>query len=246
MPDFNRRIGRRLLLGGGAAVLAPPLPAHTQGAGPAPAGDGVGQGNQQPEITVDRARTAPIPIAVPNFTGQLGTGITGVISNNLARSGLFRPIEQAAQVGQGLGQGDGGDAPNFAAWKATGAQALAAAGSSRPDVVLLDLGLPDMDGVEVIAGLRGWTQVPIIVLSARQDSGDKVQALDAGADDYVTKPFAMDELLARLRALGVGVVDPHTWVLDPDPERAEVARHLDPSGLLNPGKLPARSPVGAD
>ena len=124
MPDFNRRIGRRLLLGGGAAVLALPLPAHTQGAGPAPAGDGVGQGNQQPEITVDRARTAPIPIAVPNFTGQLGTGITGVISNNLARSGLFRPIEQAAQVGQGLGQGDGGDAPNFAAWKATGAQAL--------------------------------------------------------------------------------------------------------------------------
>jgi two-component system KDP operon response regulator KdpE len=66
--------------------------------------------------------------------------------------------------------------------------------------VVLDLGLPDLDGTEVIAGLRGWTTVPIIVLSARGDSADKVQALDAGADDYVTKPFGMDELLARLRA----------------------------------------------
>jgi two-component system KDP operon response regulator KdpE len=67
-------------------------------------------------------------------------------------------------------------------------------------VVLLDLGLPDMDGSEVIRGLRGWTRVPIIVLSARHTSGEKVRALDAGADDYVTKPFGMDELLARLRA----------------------------------------------
>ena len=67
-------------------------------------------------------------------------------------------------------------------------------------MVLLDLGLPDLDGVEVIHGLRGWTSIPIIVLSARQTSDDKVEALDAGADDYVTKPFAMDELLARLRA----------------------------------------------
>ncbi|MGH3910700.1 MAG: winged helix-turn-helix domain-containing protein, partial [Pseudonocardiaceae bacterium] len=67
-------------------------------------------------------------------------------------------------------------------------------------VVVLDLGLPDLDGTEVIAGLRGWTSVPIIVLSARTDSTDKVEALDAGADDYVTKPFGMDELLARLRA----------------------------------------------
>ena len=66
--------------------------------------------------------------------------------------------------------------------------------------MLLDLGLPDLDGLEVIAGLRGWTDVPIIVLSARRDSTDKVEALDAGADDYVTKPFGMDELLARLRA----------------------------------------------
>jgi two-component system, OmpR family, KDP operon response regulator KdpE len=81
-----------------------------------------------------------------------------------------------------------------------GRTALAAAADRHPDIVLLDLGLPDLDGLEVIAGLRGWTDVPIIVLSARQDSTDKVEALDAGADDYVTKPFGMDELLARLRA----------------------------------------------
>ncbi|GAA3055505.1 response regulator [Actinokineospora globicatena] len=81
-----------------------------------------------------------------------------------------------------------------------GAAALKAAAESKPDVVVLDLGLPDIDGAEVIEGLRGWTTVPIIVLSARGDSTDKVKALDAGADDYVTKPFGMDELLARLRA----------------------------------------------
>jgi two-component system KDP operon response regulator KdpE len=83
---------------------------------------------------------------------------------------------------------------------ADGRQALEQAAQRHPDVVVLDLGLPDMDGVDVIAGLRGWTRVPIIVLSARQDSSEKVEALDAGADDYVTKPFGMDELLARLRA----------------------------------------------
>jgi two-component system KDP operon response regulator KdpE len=81
-----------------------------------------------------------------------------------------------------------------------GASALEVAADKHPDVVVLDLGLPDLDGVEVIRGLRGWTRVPIIVLSARQDSHDKVEALDAGADDYMTKPFGMDELLARLRA----------------------------------------------
>ena len=81
-----------------------------------------------------------------------------------------------------------------------GRTALELAAARHPDLVLLDLGLPDIDGTEVIAGLRGWTDVPIIVLSARQDSSDKVLALDAGADDYVTKPFGMDELLARLRA----------------------------------------------
>lgn len=83
---------------------------------------------------------------------------------------------------------------------ADGRGALDAAASTRPDVVVLDLGLPDMSGPDVIAGLRGWTAVPIVVLSARQDGADKVEALDTGADDYVTKPFAMDELMARLRA----------------------------------------------
>jgi two-component system, OmpR family, KDP operon response regulator KdpE len=82
-----------------------------------------------------------------------------------------------------------------------GAGALRAAAADPPDLVVLDLGLPDVDGVEVIAGLRGWTTVPILVLSGRSDSADKVDALDAGADDYVTKPFGMDELLARLRAM---------------------------------------------
>jgi two-component system KDP operon response regulator KdpE len=81
-----------------------------------------------------------------------------------------------------------------------GTTALRAASAEPPDLVILDLGLPDMDGTEVIAGLRGWTNVPIIVLSARERQGDKVEALDAGADDYLTKPFGMDELLARIRA----------------------------------------------
>ncbi|MEU6581256.1 response regulator [Nocardia sp. NPDC046763] len=81
-----------------------------------------------------------------------------------------------------------------------GAAALRAAAEKHPDVIILDLGLPDMDGIEVLAGLRGWSTAPVIVLSARTDSSDKVEALDAGADDYVTKPFGMDELLARLRA----------------------------------------------
>jgi len=83
---------------------------------------------------------------------------------------------------------------------ASGSEALTAAGRHPPDLVLLDLGLPDLEGVEVIEGLRGWTQAPIIVLSGRADSTDKVEALDAGADDYVTKPFSMEELLARMRA----------------------------------------------
>ena len=81
-----------------------------------------------------------------------------------------------------------------------GRAALELAARSHPDVVVLDLGLPELDGVEVIKGLRGWSRVPIIVLSVRDAEGDKVAALDAGADDYVTKPFGMDELLARLRA----------------------------------------------
>ncbi|MEX5294044.1 response regulator transcription factor [Kocuria sp. CPCC 205268] len=83
---------------------------------------------------------------------------------------------------------------------ATGQQALQLAADEHPDVVLLDLGLPDMEGREVIEGIRGWSTVPIIVVSARGESHSKVDALDRGADDYITKPFAMDELLARLRA----------------------------------------------
>ena len=81
-----------------------------------------------------------------------------------------------------------------------GERALEVAARHHPDVVVLDLGLPGIDGVDVIRGLRGWSQVPIVVLSVRDAEGDKVAALDAGADDYVTKPFGMDELLARLRA----------------------------------------------
>jgi two-component system KDP operon response regulator KdpE len=83
----------------------------------------------------------------------------------------------------------------------TGTEALAVAVDHAPELVVLDLGLPDLDGTEVIARLRTWTSVPILVLSGRSDSTDKVEALDAGADDYVTKPFGMDELLARMRAL---------------------------------------------
>jgi two-component system, OmpR family, KDP operon response regulator KdpE len=83
---------------------------------------------------------------------------------------------------------------------ASATEALTVAATFPPDLVLLDLGLPDMDGMTVIEGLRGWTKVPIIVLSGRADSTDKVLALDAGADDYVTKPFGVDELLARMRA----------------------------------------------
>ncbi|OXM67032.1 MULTISPECIES: response regulator [Amycolatopsis] len=105
-----------------------------------------------------------------------------------------------------------------------GAAALRAVAETKPDVVVLDLGLPDIDGTDVITGLRGWTTVPIIVLSARGESPDKVKALDLGADDYVTKPFGMDELLARLRAAlrrsavpsaeGDAVIETESFTLD--------------------------------
>ncbi|MBO8201287.1 response regulator [Streptomyces smyrnaeus] len=107
-----------------------------------------------------------------------------------------------------------------------GATALRMAADRHPDAIVLDLGLPDMDGVDVIRGIRGWTRVPILVLSARQTSDEKVEALDAGADDYVTKPFGMDELLARLRAAvrraeppagvpdGAGVIETDTFTVD--------------------------------
>ncbi|HEV7653473.1 MAG TPA: response regulator [Mycobacteriales bacterium] len=106
---------------------------------------------------------------------------------------------------------------------ATGRKALSEAAAARPDLIVLDLGLPDLDGVEVIQGLRGWTSVPIIVLSGRTSGGDKVAALDAGADDYVTKPFGIEELLARIRAVsrraiapdgGVPAVDVGPWRVD--------------------------------
>jgi two-component system KDP operon response regulator KdpE len=82
-----------------------------------------------------------------------------------------------------------------------GTAALRAAGAEHPDLIVLDLGLPDIDGVQIIRTLRAWTPIPIVVLSGRAESSDKVRALDAGADDYVTKPFSIDELLARIRAV---------------------------------------------
>jgi two-component system KDP operon response regulator KdpE len=135
--------------------------------------------------------------------------------------------------------------------------ALHVAARSHPEVVVLDLGLPDLDGTEVITRLRGWSTTPIIVLSARTDSGDKVEALDAGADDYVTKPFGIDELLARLRAAvrrattqpGTGEPIVHAGALDIDLAAKQVTRngavvHLTPTewGILellvrHPGKL---------
>ncbi|MGW6442068.1 response regulator [Lentzea sp. NPDC055074] len=137
-----------------------------------------------------------------------------------------------------------------------GKSALGVAVEGKPDVVVLDLGLPDIDGVDVIAGLRGWSTIPIIVLSARTDSSAKVEALDAGADDYVTKPFGMDELLARLRAAvrrnaaredGDPIVETSSFVVDLAVKKVrrdgrEV--HLTPTewGLVeilarNPGRL---------
>ena len=90
----------------------------------------------------------------------------------------------------------------------TGQGALHAATDAHPDLVILDLGLPDMDGVDVIRSLRKWTQVPIVILSGRLNSAAKVDALDAGADDYVTKPFSVAELLARIRAVTRRTTEP--------------------------------------
>ncbi len=83
-----------------------------------------------------------------------------------------------------------------------GQSAIMQASSYNPDIVLLDLGLPDMDGIQVISRIRTWSNMPIIVISARSEDGDKIEALDAGADDYLTKPFSVEELLARLRVVG--------------------------------------------
>jgi two-component system, OmpR family, KDP operon response regulator KdpE len=147
------------------------------------------------------------------------------------------------------------------------AQALEVAAKHPPDLVILDLGLPDMDGMEVIHGLRGWTAAPIIVLSGRADGTDKVEALDAGADDYVTKPFGMDELLARMRAvsrratsadvqpqvtLGDLVVDlAAKRVIHADGSGADIRLtptewHLLEALLRNPGKLMSQQTLLTD
>ncbi|OCH82596.1 response regulator [Gordonia sp. UCD-TK1] len=147
---------------------------------------------------------------------------------------------------------------------ATGAAALTAAARENPHVVVLDLGLPDIDGLTVLEGLRGWTTVPVIVLSARTDAADKVVALDSGADDYVTKPFGMEEFLARLRAAlrrgavsnatsEAPVVDAGAFVVDlaaKQVTRGEVPVHLTPTewGILEmlvrqEGKLVSQSDI---
>jgi two-component system KDP operon response regulator KdpE len=128
----------------------------------------------------------------------------------------------------------------------TGREALAVAASEPPDAVILDLGLPDIDGTEVIVELRRWSKAPIIVLSGRTSPGDKIGALDVGADDYVTKPFAMGELLARLRAalrrdeVEAGQNRPHQatigqWVVNSASH--QVTRTTDPSPA-DPGPPP--------
>lgn len=136
-----------------------------------------------------------------------------------------------------------------------GAQALRAAAALVPDLVVLDLGLPDMDGAEVIAALRGWSRAPILVLSGRAASAEKIAALDAGADDYVTKPFDIGELLARVRAatrrggaaddapvteIGAATVDLASRVVRRDGEEVRLTKtewQLLEVLLRNPGKL---------
>ena len=136
-----------------------------------------------------------------------------------------------------------------------GERALEIAARTHPDVVILDLGLPGIDGVEVIRGLRAWTQIPIIILSARDQERDKVEALDAGADDYVSKPFGMDELLARLRAaerrgapggehaivktdgFSVDLAAKRVSVADGDVRLTPTEWHLVEILVRNPGKL---------
>ena len=137
----------------------------------------------------------------------------------------------------------------------TGEHALEIAALRLPDAVILDLGLPGIDGVEVIGGLRGWSQAPIIVLSVRGDEADKIRALDAGADDYVTKPFGMGELLARLRAAlrrlspdaAAALVETNAFTLDLAAKRATTDAgtvrltptewHIVEVLVLNEGKL---------
>lgn len=110
----------------------------------------------------------------------------------------------------------------------TGRQALDAVARLRPAVVILDLGLPDLDGLEVLAGIRGWSPIPVLVLSARSTSAEKVDALDAGADDYVTKPFDMSELQARVRAAvrrGTLAADDGPQTISTDDFTVDLAAH---------------------
>jgi two-component system, OmpR family, KDP operon response regulator KdpE len=136
-----------------------------------------------------------------------------------------------------------------------GETALATAAKERPDLAIIDLGLPGIDGVEVIRGIRAWSEMPLLVLSARDQERDKVLALDAGADDYVTKPFGMDELLARLRAAErrlhpsaeQPVVETEAFTVDLGAARVSTAEgdvrltptewHLVEILVRNPGKL---------
>ncbi|MFB7891835.1 response regulator [Microbacterium sp. NPDC056044] len=145
-----------------------------------------------------------------------------------------------------------------------GASAIALAAKEHPDIVMVDLGMPRLDGVQVIEALRGWTSAPIIVVSGRTGSADKVESLDAGADDYVTKPFQIDELLARLRALsrrvsaasGVPVVTFGDVVVDLSTKtvtRAGDRVHLTPTEwkileflARNPGSLVTRQALLKD
>ncbi|MDP9847408.1 response regulator [Streptosporangium lutulentum] len=136
---------------------------------------------------------------------------------------------------------------------ADGGAALREAADWHPDLVILDLGLPDIDGIDVIHGLRGWTSIPILVLSGRTGGADKVDALDAGADDYVTKPFNIDELLARVRAvtrrtalheselaqihIGDRVVDLVSKTVSDGVRLTPTEWHLLEILLRNPGKL---------
>ncbi|MFE9107760.1 response regulator [Actinomadura geliboluensis] len=139
---------------------------------------------------------------------------------------------------------------------ADGTTALRRAGAWHPDLVVLDLGLPDLEGIEVIHGLRGWTEVPIIVLSGRAGSRDKVEALEAGADDYVTKPFDIEELVARIRAVSrrapsaeaaAATVEVGGHTIDLAAKTVSDGVHLTPTEwrlldvlLRNPGKLVAQ------
>jgi two-component system, OmpR family, KDP operon response regulator KdpE len=144
----------------------------------------------------------------------------------------------------------------------TGEDALVLAAEQHPDVVVLDIGLPGIDGIEVVRGLRGWTNVPIIMLSVRESEADKVAALDAGADDYVTKPFGMNELLARLRAAirrSAATDEPEPLIATADfsidlsakrVTRADEEVHLTPTEwrfvellVRNPGKLVSQRQV---